>query len=91
MTDGKTPKSPPSLQRRAVLRALALMAFQASTAQAAVRVADPTAGDRITTTESGLQYYDFIRPDVDKPPVQTNSTVTVHYTLGTTEHVTDGA
>lgn len=84
MTGGKTPKSPPSLQRRAVIRALALMAFQASTAEAAVRVADTNAGASITTTESGLQFYDFIQPEGDKPVVQGNSTVTLHYTLGTT-------
>ncbi len=45
------------------------------------------AADELTTTESGLQYYDLVEGDGE--PAQTNSTVTTHYTIwvqGETEY-----
>ncbi|KAI0561970.1 Peptidylprolyl isomerase [Gracilaria domingensis] len=73
-----------AISRRAFMRVLALMTLQTSASNAAVRVADPSAGNTTTTTSSGLQYYDFILPEDDKPTVESTSTVTVHYTLGST-------
>lgn len=76
-----------SIPRRAMLRLFTLLPMFAAVdapAHSAVRVADPDAGEKIMRTESGLQYYDFIKPSEEMPQVTESSTVVIHYTLGTT-------
>lgn len=82
-------KRPPTraITRRASLQLLALtVATQAfpKPSSAGIRVADPDAGSKIVTTESGLRYYDFITPGSEAAPVDDGTRISVHYTLGTT-------
>lgn len=73
------------LPRRALLKFLTLVPLiSAIPTHAALRVADSDAGTRVTTLPSGLSYYDFLTPKTDAPLVQEGSSVSVHYTLGTT-------
>lgn len=79
--------------RRAVLQTLIGMGTALFTttglpqhAAARVTVADQHAGETVTRTDSGLEYYDFIMGSGKEgaPMVSTGNRVTVHYTLGTT-------
>ncbi|CAN8071289.1 unnamed protein product [Agarophyton chilense] len=84
MATEKAPRPTSAITRRALLQVCGLMMLQTPASSAAVRVADPSAGSEIERTQTGLQYYDFILPEEDKPSVGSTSVVTVHYTLGTT-------
>lgn len=79
------PSEPSS--RRAVLRLLGLAATSVPLrVLSRVTVADPDAGSRVIETASGLRYFDFVTTP-DSPgatPATRGSSVTMHYTLGTT-------
>lgn len=70
--------------RRTVLFMLLALAITTPLeSESRVVTADPNAGESITKTSTGLQYYDFVTP-TESPLVKQGDEVTIQYTMGTT-------